>query len=95
MNASLYSLIRAARGPIVLIVLGLLCWLAGVAGALRAWWRATPAARERAAAPTYALVAMLFPLNTHYAVYSTFWSQLLFAMLAIWIGALHARERAP
>jgi hypothetical protein len=26
-NASLYSLVRAARGPIVLIVLGLLFWL--------------------------------------------------------------------
>jgi O-antigen ligase len=72
--------------------LGLLCWLLGAAIALRAWREASPAARDRAAAPAYALVAMLFPINTHYAVYSNFWSVLLFAMLALWVGSLHARE---
>jgi O-antigen ligase len=74
--------------------LGLLCWLAGLACAMRAWLRAAPAARERAAAPAYALAAMLFPFNTHYAMYSTFWSLLLFSMLALWLAALHAEEPA-
>ena len=73
---------------------GLLCWLAGAVVAFRAWRASAPAARERAAAPAYALAAMLFPLNTHYAMYSSFWSLLLFAMLALWIGALHAKEPA-
>lgn len=73
--------------------LGLSCWIVGLAVAWRAWRHATAAARERAAAPAYALAAMLFPLNTHYAVYSTFWSTLLFALLALWIAALHAPSR--
>ena len=73
---------------------GLLCWLGGMVVALRAWFAASPAARERAAAPAYALAAMLFPLNTHYAMYSSFWSLLLFLMLALWTAALHAREPA-
>lgn len=74
--------------------LGLLCWLAGIASAWRAWVAAAPAARARAAAPAIALAAMLFPLNTHYAVYSSFWGLLLAALLALWIAALHAEEPA-
>lgn len=71
---------------------GLLCWLAGAGFAWRAWFRADATARARAAAPAYALAAMLFPFNTHYAVYSTFWSLLLFTLLALWMSALHARD---
>ena len=73
-------------------VTGLLCWLAGLAVALKAWRSASGTARERAAAPAYALAAMLFPVNTHYAMYSTFWSLLLFTLLALWIAALHGDE---
>lgn len=72
-------------------VLGLLCWLAGLLGAVRAWLAAAPAARAHAAGPACALAAVLFPFNTHYAVYSGFWSLLLFWLLALWLGALHAR----
>lgn len=72
--------------------LGLGCWLIGIWFAWRAWRGAAARARDRAAASAYALVAMLFPFNTHYAVYSSFWSLLLFTMLALWLCALHARE---
>jgi O-antigen ligase len=75
-------------------VFGLLCWIAGVGYAFRAWRVADVAARERAAAPAIALFATLFPLNTHYAVYSSFWSLLLVLLLASGLAALHVRDAA-
>lgn len=71
---------------------GLLCWLAGAGFAWRAWRLAGAATQARAAAPAYALAAMLFPFNTHYAVYSSFWSLLLFTLLALWLAGLHAGD---
>ena len=75
--------------------IGLLCWLLGAGLALRAWRHASLPARAQAAPPAYALIVMLFPINTHYAVYSSFWSLLLFWMLALWVAALHARVDDP
>lgn len=69
---------------------GLLAWLLGAIAAWRAWRAAAADARARAAPAAYALVAMLFPLNTHYAVYSSFWGLLLMAVLAAWLALLHA-----
>ena len=75
-------------------VFGLLCWFIGACYAFRAWRAAEATARERAAAPAIALLATLFPLNTHYAVYSSFWSLLLLLLFAAGLAALHAREAA-
>lgn len=71
---------------------GLLAWLLGALAALRAWFAATAAARERAAPAAYALCATLFPINTHYAVYSSFWGLLLMLLLAAWLALLAAPE---
>ncbi|SDD91964.1 O-antigen ligase family protein [Aquimonas voraii] len=71
--------------------LGLLCWLGAVACFLRALRAAPVEARDRAWPASLALLALLFPLNTHYAVYSSFLSVLLFALLALWLGALSTR----
>lgn len=71
--------------------LGLLCWLLAVALGLRALRAASTEARARAWPASLALLTLLFPLNTHYAVYSSFLSVLLFALLALWLGALSAR----
>lgn len=73
--------------------IGLVCWLAAVVIAVRTWRRADGPARGRAAAPAVALVAMTFPLNTHYAFYSSFWSVLFFLLLALYVGALAPRAR--
>lgn len=73
-------------------LLGLLCWSIAAFAGWQAWRRAARAVRERAAAPAIALLAMLFPFNTHYAVYSSFWSLLLMAMLALFVAALHAHR---
>ncbi|ODU44694.1 O-antigen ligase family protein [uncultured Aquimonas sp.] len=71
--------------------LGLLCWLFAVALGLRALRAASADARLRAWPASLALLTLLFPLNTHYAVYSSFLSVLLFALLALWLGALSTR----
>ena len=73
-------------------LVGLACWLAGTGLALRAWWRATAAARTRARAPALALVAMCFPINTHLAFYSAWWGLLFWWLLALYCAALAARE---
>ena len=76
-------------------LIGLLLWLATVALALRAWRYASPEARHRAAAPALALAVTVFPLNTHLAVYSTFWGSVTLLLAALYAGALMAREPGP
>lgn len=77
---------------------GLFCWLWAALLALR-HWRQSAAIRRRAALPAgIALAAMLFPLNTHYAFYSTAWGGLLFFLLALWLAALgseHGEKSEP
>ena len=75
-------------------VLGLLCWLLGIGVALRAWRKSDSPSRALASAPGVALVSVLFPLNTHYAVYSSFWALLLFSLLALWLAGIGARQDA-
>ncbi len=71
-------------------LLGLFLWLVGVALAIRAWATSPPAARERARAPALALMATVFPLNTHLAFYSTFWGGLTLLLAALFAGSLLA-----
>jgi O-antigen ligase len=74
---------------------GLLCWLAGVALALRAWRYAGAAAREHARPAMLALLVTVFPLNTHLAFYSTFWGGVALLLAALYAGSLLGREPAP
>lgn len=74
-------------------LVGLAGWLTGCWLALRAWRRASVAARERARAPGLALLAMCFPLNTHLAFYSAWWGLLFWWLLALYCAAL-AEPRA-
>jgi O-antigen ligase len=71
-------------------VIGLLLWLAAAGLAIRAWWRADADARRRAFPATVALAVTLFPLNTHFAFYSTWWGLFFWWLLALWCAALHA-----
>ena len=72
-------------------VIGLILWIIGVVFAVRAWLRADAPARTRARAPALALVAMCFPLNTHFAFYSAWWGLLFWWLLALYCAALGAR----
>jgi len=69
-------------------LVGLGIWLA----ALVVVWRrvrALPLApRRTATAASIALLVALFPLNTHYAVYSGFWGLLLIWLVATWLALL-------
>jgi O-antigen ligase len=76
-------------------LIGLACWLLGAGFALRAWWRSSPAARAAALPIGIALAVMLFPLNTHYAFYSSVWGGLLFWLLALWLPALRPSLSTP
>jgi O-antigen ligase len=74
--------------------IGLASWLIGLSIALRAWWRASKSARDRAFAPGLSLVAMIFPINTHFAFYSSFWGLLFWWLVALWCAGLSERARA-
>jgi O-antigen ligase len=71
-------------------VIGLLAWLAAVILAVRTWWSAGAVARHRSFPATLALVAILFPLNTHMAFYSAWWGLLAAWLLSVWCAALFA-----
>ena len=73
-------------------VLGLLCWLAGVALAWRAWRYAGAVARSHARPALLALGVTVFPFNTHLAFYSTFWGGLTLLLAALYAGSLLARD---
>ena len=73
--------------------IGLVGWLLGFVIALRAWWRASSGARDRTFAPALALVAMTFPINTHFAFYSSFWGLLFWWLVALWCAGLSERAR--
>lgn len=70
--------------------IGLVLWLAAVVLAVRRWWASDAAARRRAFPVTVALVAMLFPLNTHLAFYSAWWGLLCWWLVGLWCAALYA-----
>lgn len=51
---------------------------------VRASLRAAPSVRVLMAAPAAALVAAYFPLNTHLAIYSAYWSQIVWFLLSLY-----------
>lgn len=74
---------------------GLALWVLGAAIAWRAWRFADAAARERARPAMLALAVTVFPFNTHLAFYSTFWGGVTLLLVALYAGALLARDPAP
>lgn len=74
-------------------VIGLIFWLSGFYAMWRAWRWSPPRARELAYVPMLAAVAMVFPVNTHLAFYSTFWGGCWLMILAIYAGCLGAGDR--
>lgn len=75
-------------------LIGLLAWLLAALVLMRTWWRAGIQARLRAWPPMLALAAMCFPLNTHYAFYSSWWGLFFWWLLACAVIALHVRDEA-
>ncbi len=73
-------------------LVGVLTWLVAGVMAWRAWRRWPRPSRRTAAPASIALVVALFPLNTHYAVYSAFWGLLLICLIAVWLALLGADQ---
>ena len=73
-------------------LVGVLTWLVAIVMSWRAWRRWPMAARRTAAPATIALVVALFPLNTHYAVYSAFWGLVLIWLIGVWLALLGADQ---
>jgi O-antigen ligase len=69
-------------------LVGLLCWLLGLGLLWRYWHDAEPEQRRRALPWLLGLLAMTFPLNTHLAFYSSYWSGVFFWLLALASAAL-------
>lgn len=69
---------------------GLIAWLLGVVLLWRGVHRVAPDARLRAWPPLLGLAATCFPLNTHYAFYSSWWGLFFWWLLALVLAALFA-----
>ena len=73
-------------------IVGLLAWCAAAFVLWRAHRRVRGDARTLAWAPGVALLAMAFPLNTHFAFYSAYWGLVFWWLLALHAAALATRE---
>lgn len=71
-------------------IIGLACWLLGAWLAIRAYLAVPGRSRRLAFVPMLALAAMTFPLNTHFAFYSSYWGVLFWWLLAVYCAALRA-----
>lgn len=67
---------------------GLLGMIAGLVLALRRWRAMTPDQRQAAFPFVLALVLVLFPLNTHFAIYGTYISTLIWFLVGMWASAM-------
>ncbi len=70
---------------------GLLLWMAAAAFAWRSWRQLDARGRARIRPAGLALAVTLFPINTHFAAYSSFWGLVLFLMLGLYAGLLGTR----
>jgi O-antigen ligase len=70
-----------------------LCGLLLAAGLLaRAGWKASAPVRSQIAPYGIALSAAFFPLNTHLAIYSAHWSQIVWWLIAVYCACLRAPD---
>jgi O-antigen ligase len=67
--------------------IGLLGLLAGFFVAWRTWRGMSPPSRQEAFPYVVALVLVLFPLNSHFAIYGTYTSSLVWVLIGLWAAA--------
>ncbi|HLF31979.1 MAG TPA: O-antigen ligase family protein [Xanthomonadales bacterium] len=73
--------------------IGLIGLVLGLLLAIRGWKRSAPAQRQDAFPFVLALGLILFPLNSHFALYGTYTSSLCWFLAGLWASCL--RERVP
>lgn len=67
--------------------IGLLGLLLGVVFAWRRWRLMSPDQRQESLPFVLALVLVLFPLNTHFAIYGTYTSSLIWFLIGLWLSS--------
>ena len=67
---------------------GLIGLIAGFVLVLRFWRKLTPARRNEAFPFALALALVLFPLNSHFALYGTYMSSLIWILFGLWAACI-------
>ncbi len=75
-------------------LIGLLLWAFAIFLLVRAWRRASPAQRAHAWPYGCALIVLSFPINTHSALYSSFWAGMLWWLMALLSANLDGADDA-
>lgn len=70
-------------------VIGLVAMVAGLILVLRFWRGMNPALRNEAFPFALALALMLFPLNSHFALYGTYMSSLTWILFGLWAACIN------
>lgn len=73
-------------------MVGIAAWLTGFVLLLRAWRQVGADARQRAWPAVLAVAVACFPLNTHYAFYSSWWGLFFWWLVAVCVAALYAEN---
>lgn len=68
--------------------IGLLAMVVGFVLVLRLWRRMKPARRYEAFPFALALALMLFPFNSHFALYGTYMSSLIWILFGLWAASI-------
>jgi O-antigen ligase len=68
--------------------IGLLGLITGLVLVLRFWRTLTPARRNEAFPFALALALVLFPLNSHFALYGTYMSSLIWVLFGLWAACI-------
>ncbi|MGB5487460.1 MAG: O-antigen ligase family protein [Lysobacterales bacterium] len=68
--------------------IGLLCLFAGFVLVLQFWRKMTPARQNEAFPFALALALVLFPLNSHFALYGTYMSSLIWILFGLWAACI-------
>jgi len=71
--------------------IGLLGMIAGFVLVLRFWKQMTPTRRNEAFPFALALALVLFPLNSHFALYGTYMSSLIWILFGLWVASIETK----
>ncbi|MDH4018073.1 MAG: O-antigen ligase family protein [Xanthomonadales bacterium] len=71
--------------------IGLLGMIAGFVLVLRFWRQMTPTRRNEAFPFALALALVLFPLNSHFALYGTYMSSLIWILFGLWAASTETK----
>ena len=71
--------------------IGVIGMIAGFILALRFWFSMSPARRYEAFPYAFALALVLFPVNSHFALYGTYLSSLIWVLFGFWLSCFGNR----